>query len=148
MNFLYGILSGLVVAIILYGVRYLGASLISLLLGLFVRNISGTWNTEFSKGSQPYQETAKVRQLLSRVWGTIEYKKNGQLRKYKMKGSLRENILVATYEIVSPKTPLDRGSFTLALSTDGNRLEGCYSWTDDESQIPKGDQYVWTRLQQ
>lgn len=107
------------------------------------RNISGTWETKFSKGHKSYDEIARVSQLFGKVWGIIEFRKDGQLRKYRMTGSMKENILSATYEIESPKEPLDRGSFTLALSSDGTRLDGCYAWTDDRSPVPSGNKYVW-----
>ena len=114
------------------------------------RNLTGTWETEFEKDGIAHYETAIVSQLFGRVWGIIEYHKQydsgRRLRKYRMTGSVRENILVATYDIVSPKQPLDRGSFTLEFLLGGTKLEGCYSWTDDSSREPKGDKYVWTRL--
>lgn len=109
------------------------------------RNISGTWDTKFWKGREEHNEIAKVSQLFGKVWGIIEFWKDGKLRKYRMTGSMKENVLSATYEIESPKESLDRGSFTLALSPDGTRLEGRYAWTDDTSQVPSGNKYVWTK---
>lgn len=109
------------------------------------RNISGVWETEFWKSGHSYKEIAKVSEILGKVWGTVTYQKGAQKRKYRMTGSIKEGILVATYEIVSPREVLDRGSFTLALSKDGSTLKGCYSWTDDDRTAPKGNRYIWTR---
>lgn len=157
MNFWWGVLAGITAAfiftIIIYLARYLiivpvSRYLIEKVLICFpqARNLSGIWDTKFQKDGSCYEETAKVSQLFGKVWGTITYDKNGEQRKYRIVGSIKERILVATFEIESPKEPLDRGSFTLALSMNGMKLKGYYSWTDDESQEPKGDNYVWTRL--
>lgn len=141
---MFGVLAGITGSIILYIIRYfIGRAAIFLSR---VRNISGSWKTEFWKDDNTYKETAKVSQPFGRVWGTIEFIKDGQLRKYKMGGSIKEGILSATYETLSPREVLDRGSFTLALSADGRTLDGWYSWTDDESPTPKGDKYVWKKL--
>ena len=157
MGFWWGVLAGIVATVIVSVIIPIVRYFIFAAIGQYVfekvsicfpraRNLSGTWETEFKKDDTSYKETAKVSQLFGKVWGTIEFNKAGQLRKYRMVGSFKEPILSATYEILSPKEPLDRGSFTLALSWDGMRLEGCYSWTDDESKEPKGAQYVWTKL--
>lgn len=108
------------------------------------RNISGTWETEFQKDEKSYTEIAKVSQLFGKVWGVIRLY-GAPVRKYRIVGSMREGILVASYEIVEPKEALDRGSFTLRLSSDGQMLEGCGSWTDDETTIPQGHEYTWTK---
>jgi len=150
MSFGLGVLAAITSTIILYIVRhFLGKVLIPLSLIFLSRetNISGVWETEFWKDDNSYKETARVSQLFDKVWGTIEFRKAGQLRKYKMRGTVKERILSATYETVSPKAVLDRGSFTLALERDGRTLVGWYSWTDDESPTPKGNKYVWTKLQ-
>lgn len=152
MGYLVGVLATITATILLYLARYLivvyaGRYLTEKVLIRFprARNLSGTWETQFWKDDTSHTETVKVSQLFGKVWGIIQYKKDGQLRKYKMTGSIKEGVLSATYEIVSPTEPLDRGSFTLALSPDGTRLEGCYSWTDDDSQFPRGDKYVWMK---
>lgn len=112
------------------------------------RNISGTWETEFWKNSDSYKEVAIVSQAFGKVWGIIQLHKGAQQRKYRMKGSIKEGIIVATYETISPREVFDRGSFTLRLLPDGFNLEGCYSWTDDDSTVPKGNKYIWTKPSQ
>jgi len=108
------------------------------------RNISGTWEAQFHKGEEYYTETARVSQLLGKVWGTIQLDK-APMRKYRIAGNMREGVLVASYEIREPKEILDRGSFTLRLSPDGQSMHGCGSWTDDETTVPQGHEYTWTK---
>jgi hypothetical protein len=149
-------LAGIVATTIVTGIGYLFRFFIVVRIGHYLiekvlicfpqhRNISGTWETEFWKDDRSYNEIARISQFFRTVWGVIEFNKQGQLRKYRMAGRIRENVVSATYEIVSPTEPLDRGSFTLALSQDGVKLQGCYAWTDDESPVPQGNKYVWIK---
>lgn len=112
------------------------------------RNMSGIWETKFWKNGDSYKEDAIVSQAFGKVWGIIKFQKGAEQRKYRMRGSIREGIVVATYETISPRTVLDRGSFTLRLLPDGFNLEGYYSWTDDDSIVPKGNKYTWTKPSQ
>lgn len=135
----------------LYFFRYfilvqIGHSLIEKVVIRFpqARNISGTWEAQFRKDKGSYTETARVSQLLGKVWGTIQLDK-APMRRYRIAGSIREGVLVASYEIMEPKEILDRGSFTLRLSSDGQSLHGCGSWTDDETIVPQGHEYIWTK---
>ena len=156
MNFGLGVLAGVVATFvtgaIVYSLRYIlgnyvGYLIIEKILIRFPtsRNLSGIWETEFWKAGGSHKEIAKVSQLFDRVWGVIEFRKDGNLRKYRMGGTIKEGVLSATYDIMSPKNVLDRGSFTLVLSKDGKSMEGCYSWTDDNDQVPQGNKYVWVR---
>lgn len=155
MNFGQIILVTVIVTIatsaLLYFFRYfvivrIGHYLIEKVLIRFprARNISGTWEAEFRKDKESYTEIARVSQLFGKVWGTIQSDK-APVRKYRLAGRIREGVLVASYEIVEPKEILDRGSFTLRLSADGQMLEGCGSWTDDETTVPQGHEYIWTK---
>ncbi len=135
--------SGIIASIFLYIGRFVLGNLISKIS--LSRTITGTWKTTFFKNGSEFNEMAYISQLFSIVWGKIEYYKQGHKRIYKMRGSIKEGILVANYEIIRSKSTLDRGSFTLHLSNDGNTLEGCYSWTDDDSPIPQGAKYVWNK---
>lgn len=124
---------------------YIGQYLIAKAFRFFPksRNISGIWETEFWKNGDSYPEIAAVTQAFGKVWGIIQYQKGPQQRRYRMRGSIKEGIVAATYETISPKEAFDRGSFTLRVLPDGFNLKGCYSWTDDDSTIPKGNEYVW-----
>lgn len=141
----------IIVSFLLYFFRYflivhIGHYLIEKVLICFPqsRNISGTWEAGFQKGEETYTESAKISQLFGKVWGTIRLYKAPE-RAYRMTGSIREGVLVASYEIVEPKETLDRGSFTLRVSTDGLKLEGCGSWIDDEQTVPQGHDYIWMK---
>lgn len=126
---------------------HIGQFIIEKVLAIFPqpRNISGTWETQFMKDNSPYKEDAIVSQAFGRVWGVIKFQIGAEQRRYRMRGSIREGIVVATYETISPRRVLDRGSFTLQLLPNGYQLEGCYSWTDDDSRSPKDDKYVWVK---
>ncbi len=138
-----------IVASILWFIRELIWRLISAINSFFIpRNVRGNWKTKFYKGEKVFKEKAIVYQFLHRVWGKIIYHKEGEEedRIYKFSGTLRENILVATYE-AKVRTRLDRGAFTLALNKSGNELDGKYCWTEDDQKEPEvqGDRYWWKR---
>lgn len=124
----------------------IGHSLIEKVLICFpqARNISGTWEAQFRKDEESYTETARISQLFGNVWGTIQLDK-APMRKYRIAGRIREGVLVASYEIKEPKEIFDRGSFTLRLSSDGQSMLGCGSWTDDEITVPRGHEYKWVK---
>ncbi|MFC2003584.1 SET domain-containing protein-lysine N-methyltransferase [Chloroflexota bacterium] len=145
----------LITTLIIYLIIYLFRDLILVHIGQYLitkafkffpssRNISGIWETEFWKNGESFTEVAKVTQAFGKVWGVIQYQKGPQQRKYRMRGSIKEGIVVATYETISPKEAFDRGSFTLRVLSDGFHLKGYYSWTDDDSPYPKGNEYVWS----
>lgn len=145
-TFLLGVASGLVSAVLLYICRYIIGAVFSGLAGIFNRSIRGTWQTKFMKGSEQFEEIAKVRQLFHMVWGTIEYPNKG--RKYSFKGTISSNVLIALYEICGNKySTIDRGAFTLSVNPTGEptKMVGRYSWTDDDSDTPRGDEYEWNK---
>ena len=117
---------------------------ISKLSGMSIRNIRGNWNTTFWKDEGTVEtEEANVNQIFHWIWGTIRYKK--KKKEYEFKGIMRDHIFVATYEPKKKPSMLDRGAFTLKLNPDGDRLEGMYSWTDDETSDPKSGKYEWRK---
>ncbi len=109
------------------------------------RNMEGGWQTAFAKDGRLHEESVDVAQLGPFVCGRIRY--DDKARWYRFTGTIREGILVGRYEINGRKSALDRGSFTLAGNRCGdlNVLEGCYAWTDDETQRPCADCYIWVR---
>ena len=111
MSFLIGIISVIAASFIVYITRFITGNLLSKISP--TRNITGTWDTTFFREGSEYNETANISQLFSVVWGIIEFHKEGNRRRYKMRGSIKEGILAATYEIIHSKSTLDRGSFTL-----------------------------------
>ena len=144
-----GVALATIVALIMCFIRKLIWQLASLINSFFIpRNVSGKWNTKFYKDENDFDESVTVYQFLHWVWGKITYHKKGEEepRIYNFSGTLRENILVATYE-AKVRTRLDRGAFTLALNKPGNELEGKYSWTEDDQKEPEvqGDRYWWKR---
>ena len=134
--------SGVVITLIVVLLKYLLGQLISMIgRWLTPRSVEGTWNTKFWKGAETFDEYAKVHQVLHYVWGKIAYPHKE--RTYDFRGTLRENVLVAAYEVKGQRSTIDRGAFTLVLTSGGNKMEGTYSWTDDDSRIPQGDKYEW-----
>lgn len=141
---LIGVASAFTASFLIYIGRHFIGGLFSLIF--FSRKIAGTWFTTFSKkDGKEYHEIAHISQLFSNVWGEIEFSQKHETRTYKVRGSFKEGVLVANYEIIHSKRVLDRGSFTLRLSNNGKTLTGCYSWTDDEATNPQGDTYVWNK---
>jgi hypothetical protein len=91
-----------------------------------------------------FEELAEVRQVLSWVWGVIYYPAKGRV--YKFRGSLRSNVLVATYELRGKASiTVDRGAFTLALTPGGDKMEGTYAWMEGDLYPPQGGSYKWER---
>jgi hypothetical protein len=145
-NFASGVATGVTTAVLVFVFRKLLGQVLSAITGLFSRSVRGTWSVQFSKGKEPFEESAKVFQLAHWVWGTITYPRKG--RNYAFQGTLSSNILVATYEMTGDRSTVDRGAFTLALNQVGSPTEmvGTYSWTDDETQVPRSDYYKWIKL--
>lgn len=144
-SFWIGVTSGIVTTIILYIFRQLFGQLISGLAGVFVRSIKGTWIPSFKKGGDFHNEQAEVYQIGPWVWGKIRYSTEDKNREYKFKGTLRSEVLVATYEIENPIS-IDRGAFTLHLNNDGDVMTGKYSWTDSKTTLPAADEYIWRKV--
>ena len=146
-SFYLGIASGIAVVVLLYVFRRLLGQLASLITGIFSRDIRGTWATQFWKIDGPHDESADVYQWFHWIWGEINYPRKG--RKYSFRGTLRSDVLVATYEVKKAPSTVDRGAFTLHLNRVGDvsSMTGKYSWTDDETQKPASDRYEWTRPQ-
>ncbi len=144
-----GVAISTIVALILWCIRKLIWQFVSMINSFFIpRNVSGKWRTEFYKGEKAFPEKVTVYQFLHWIWGNIIYHKEQEEepRIYNFSGTLRENILVATYE-AKVRTRLDRGAFTLALNKPGNELEGKYCWTEDDQKEAEvqGDRYWWKR---
>lgn len=144
-TFLPGVASGIVATLVVVLSRALLGQLVSAIAGLFTRSVKGTWKTRFQKGGETFQEHAEVHQVMHWVWGKIVYP--AKRRTYRFRGSLRKNVLVATYEVQAARSTIDRGAFTLALNATGNvrQMKGKYSWTDDDSGTPEADDYDWTK---
>jgi len=106
--------------------------------------VRGTWKASFQTTHKDFKEKVEVSQFLHWVWGTIT--DNDTHRKYSFRGSLRQNVLVATYEIERNPSALDVGSFTLCLDFDGERLEGRYAWIDRQKRDVDSGKYEWERL--
>jgi hypothetical protein len=140
-----GVISSVLATLFVVFLRRLPGQLISMIGGLVARSVEGTWNTKFKKGKDTFKELAKVHQVLHGVWGTIEYPNKKRI--YKFRGTVRENVLIATYEVTERRSTIDRGAFTLAVNSTGEvrKMIGLYSWTDDDSSIPEGDKYEWDK---
>ena len=110
-------------------------------------NVSGQWLATYSKGGVDRRETATVRQVFHRVWGTIENREIGEgqdSREYAVRGTLSANVLVATYELKTRGKQIDCGAFTMVLGPEGG-MSGFYSWMDSDTGSPQCGTYVWRR---
>jgi hypothetical protein len=97
--------------------------------------IGGKWNTvyvdDFNGKCTSHEETATMHQFGTRVHGTVKNKVTRPTRKYRVRGRIRGDVLVATYEQKGWRAGIDRGAFTLLLDRDNDRLDGQYCWTDN-----------------
>jgi hypothetical protein len=119
-------------------------------------NVSGQWLADYVKLGATVHETAKLRQVFHRVWGTIENRSvcdsvaagdaptQTEVRQYAIRGTLSANVLVATYELKQRGHKIDSGAFTLMLHTEGE-MRGCYAWLDATTGAPETGVYVWKR---
>lgn len=144
-DFWIGVSAGIVTSFILYLLRYVIGNILNLLAGLFSRKIRGKWKTTFLKNGDSFEESAEIKQLFHWIWGEIIYPNRS--RKYKFKGTVRSNVVVATYEIKKDRNTIDRGAFTLLVNPVGkvSSMSGKYSWTDDNTQNPEANNYNWTK---
>ena len=104
-------------------------------LGFFV---GGKWITQYvDTNNKMLAESATLYQRGRSVSGTIKNEVQvNATRKYRVQGSIRGNVLVATYEKKGWRPGIDRGAFTLQLDYSTMRMEGQYCWTDDEGHAP------------
>lgn len=142
-----GVISGILLSTIAYVTRFSSGQVLSILVSAMsdARSVKGKWQTTFWRGRDKQKESAQLWQLGNRVWGNIKFSKNGAPRVYRMRGTIKEGILVATYEITGERSIKDRGAFTLGLGPNGQTLKGCSSWTDDQTDAPMGDKYEWKK---
>ena len=138
-----GVISSVLATLFVVFLRRLPGQLISMIGGLVARSVEGTWGTEFEEGDDTFEELVKVHQVLHWVWGKIYYPHKGRI--YKFRGTLRESVLVATYEVTGRRSTIARGAFTLAVNPTGDvqQMEGTYACTDDKSSTPTGGTYMW-----
>ena len=108
------------------------------------RSLRGDWVTSFLRDNQKLTEHARVKQLFHRVWGKIRL--SAPDRTYNFRGSIRGDVLVATYELEGHPETMDRGSFTLKLNNAGNKMVGRHSWTEDNTALVTSDEYEWNRI--
>src|SRR5258706_9944799 len=89
--FWQGVFASMLATPLLFLFRWSLLSAVSMIAGLFTRNIRGTWSTTFWKSGTEHHETVEVYQLLHRVWGKIHY--SAKARSYVFRGTLRANVL-------------------------------------------------------
>lgn len=143
--FWVGIASGLVTSFLIFVFRRGIAKVLSAVAGLLSRKVRGKWETKFQKSGQSFNELAQVYQLFHWVWGNIDYPGEGKWRKYRFRGVIHSNVLVATYEVKGDRNKIDCGAFTLFINLTADEMKGKYSWTDDETQKPEADTYEWRK---
>ncbi len=145
-SFLLGTLTGLTTSAVTWLARRFLGGLLGLLQAAVMPSgsVQGSWHATYSKGPEEIDEMAQLKQVLHFVWGTISNKKNDC--KYQVRGSLRDRVLVATYEIEGRPDAIDRGTFTLRMRDKGDEMDGSYSWMEAGKDIPQAGTYRWTRL--
>ena len=143
--FWLGIASGLAGSLLLWLFRGMIGVLPSMLQRQFAkgRNLSGRWNAKYETSGGIFREEADLNLLFRWVWGTTYNTKRD--RRYKIKGTLVDEVLVATYELHSAEHYIDRGSFILMQSVNGDIMTGHYSWVDVDASASRSGRYVWWR---
>jgi hypothetical protein len=137
---------GVVATLFMVFLRYQLGGFASMIGGLFIWSMEGIWDTKFWKGKETFEESATVHQILHWVWGEIEYCKNNRIKIYNFRGTVYNNVLIATYELKGKaSTTVDRGAFTLALAPSSDKMEGTYAWMDADFHIPQGGKYMWKK---
>ena len=109
------------------------------------RRMEGIWLTVFADNGSIHEEIVDAVQLGKWVRGRIHYHERTRL--YAFSGTMQGDVLVARYETLGRGSVRDRGSFTLAGNRVGELLvlDGCYAWTDDRTQRPRADEYIWVK---
>ncbi len=109
------------------------------------RRMEGIWLTVFADDGRIHEETVEAVQIGKWVRGRIHYHEKTRL--YAFSGTMQGDVLVAMYETLGRRSVRDRGSFTLSGNPVGELLvlDGCYAWTDDRTQRPRADGYIWVK---
>jgi hypothetical protein len=130
----------------IWALRYSLGGLLGAVQALMVRqsvSIQGHWDAAYERDGQKMDERAHLKQLLHVVWGEIS--NQGNHRRYRIRGTFRNRILAATYDLVGDKSAIDTGTFTVRLKDDGNSMVGTYSWLEGAHDLPQAGAYSWSR---
>ncbi|MCI0564258.1 MAG: SET domain-containing protein-lysine N-methyltransferase, partial [Nitrososphaera sp.] len=143
-SILITILLGAIGSLVAAGIWVYIDRLLFYLSGFFRhRSLVGEWNTAYYEGERKYCEVARVRRVFHRVKGEIFNLDNE--RTYVFSGTVRERVLVATYEAKHGRqTAIDRGAFTLLVESE-RVMTGKYCWTDDKRAHPLADRFGWEK---
>jgi hypothetical protein len=108
--------------------------------------IDGEWVTELeAQQTDKDVEVASINQVGHSICGNITCTQGpDEGRKYKFKGTFRNQILTGYYWNTK-KTSIDSGSFSLRLENDGERLKGYTSYYHDDSHNIISRKYTWVR---
>lgn len=105
--------------------------------------IEGRWRTSY--GSIDSKEIVELQRTGHSISGKITVVEGAdQGTVYDMRGTFNNLLLTGSYVPVN-RSYLDRGSFTLMLVTNGERLEGHTSYYLDGKHTVVADRYVWDR---
>jgi len=109
-------------------------------------HIEGTWKAKFSNDTYTDEERVEIYRVGHAVTGTITVT-NGKNegRTYNFIGSFRNLVLIATYHSKN-ESLLDRGTFCLLLTKNGNQLEGKCSYYSDSTKSIDHSDYVWEKI--
>jgi len=148
-EFVTGVASGLAVAVLLWLGRYGVGWMLSAAQAALrrERSLSGVWVAHYAKGGQVLTEKVTLRQFGRWVWGSIEnHNVDDSTRVFTVRGTVRHNVLVATYELPSSREEIDRGAFTLVVNLKGNKMLGEFSWIDGDADRVTCGRYEWRRV--
>lgn len=104
-----------------------------------VRSVAGRWEAIIHGGDLTYRQQIELRQLGTRVWGTIECEKNN--RRFRVAGRVNHHTFIAQYELLQgADVMIDNGTFSLTLNDDGDEMSGQLACRDGSGC------YVWHRV--
>lgn len=146
-NIWIGIISGLLVVILIFIYNQV---LIKIILpwyeNLVYKDIviSGEWRS--SNNEEYSNEKIIIEQSAHTIKGSIiAIDGDDKGSQYIFDGIFSNLILTATYKPINQNKSLDRGSFTLKIIEDGNKLKGYASIYDNETDSIKQHEYIFIK---
>ena len=110
--------------------------------------VEGKWEGRLVELCEPtgdYLELISLERRAHRITGTITCTGGADIaEEYALEGTFRNLLLSGTYWQKSRRS-LDRGSFTLKLTENGERLEGHCAYYNTPNDCVQCSEYSWTR---
>lgn len=145
-SFLLGVLTELAAKPVFYGV---GGWLMMLFSD--VPRISGAWRTTYEEpasgtaGTATVAENLELHQFGRLIWGKGTISDAAGTRKFRYRGRIIRNALLAEYSGVSRNVSVGSGAMQVKINDRGDTLTGWCFWHDKDSERIEASRYIATK---